>query len=38
MTSDYVQFTSKSKRGVLPFQGDNRTMKARNEKLIIVVF
>ena len=38
MTSDYVQFNSKAKQGVLPFQEDNKTMKGRNEKLIIVLF
>lgn len=38
MTSDYVQFNSKAKQGVSRFQGDEKTMKGRNEKLIIVLF
>lgn len=38
MTSDYPQFNSKAKQGILPFEGDDKTIKARNEKLIIVLF
>lgn len=38
MTSDYPQFNSKAKQGILPFEGGDKTIKAKNEKLIIVLF